>query len=185
MVIGKKAAVTISALSLVVGVGIGLGAASCAAPDVAPSPSETQSASPSPTAATATQSSSLKTQGEAKKKLDIFLEDVRRESAVFGATDSFEEKYKDSYTHLQQGTPQEDARTVIETFSLLFQMDPEAQVLTEEADFALEGDSARVKGSDFSLTVNGKTVDSSEDEGAGTLILTFADDQWFISKMEQ
>lgn len=112
------------------------------------------------------------------------MDDVRREASVFEATGTYKEKYKDSISHIQSDVSEEDARIIVDTFSIIYQMDPEATIETKASDFIIVGDSARIHGTKFVLTVDGNIVDTTDSEGAGTLFLYFADNQWWITKLE-
>jgi ketosteroid isomerase-like protein len=192
--ISKKAAVSMSAASLVLGLGIGAGATAYLMPHAA-TPGNSGSSSVATPSASASEASSTpesvnkKTQAEAKKTVDAFLEDVRKETVAFanGRDDatSLKEYYSDSYSHLQAGLPVKEGEKIIGQFSTLFMIDGEAKVETEETDFLLEGDVASIRGDKFKVTIDGKTLDNSDSEGSGKMVLVFADDKWSISKLEK
>lgn len=190
MSISKKVAVSMSAASLVLGLGIGAGATAYLMPSPPVSPSVEATANPSASETAAPpESVNKKTQAEAKKVVDAFLEDVRSETVAFanGRDDatSLKEYYSDSYSHLQAGLPVKEGEKIIGQFSTLFMIDGEAKVETEETDFLLEGDAASIRGDKFKVTIDGKTLDNSDSKGSGNLILAFADDKWSISKLEK
>lgn len=178
-----------SAASLVLGLGIGAGATAYLMPPSGNGGSSSVEASNAPEATAPPEGTNKKTQAEAKKKVDAFLEDVRKETAIFAngrdAATSLRDYYPDSFSHLQTGIPAKDGEKVIGEFSTLFMIDGAAKVETKESDFLLEGDTASIRGDKFTVTIDGKTLDNSDSKGSGKLSLIFADDKWSISKLEK
>jgi hypothetical protein len=137
----------------------------------------------------------LKTQAEAKKTVDAFFKQVsvdlpEYEKGLAGKkTDAeqdaaFDEAFKKSSEFLKPGsfTP-EQTKTVIGSFAQLYIYDKEAKIESDESKFELSGETAVIKGTDFTLTLGGKVQEQQADpEGkAGRMTLTFEDDKWLIS----
>lgn len=193
MTISKKAAVSISALSLAVGLGIGFGVSSCAGPVATPSTSTSPTAVPS-SPETGVQGG-LKTQEDAKKTVDAFFKQISTDLPVYEkqllgkSTDAemdavFAESFKSSSGYLKEGAfSPEQAKELISSFAQLYIYDREAKIESKESSYELGGDTATIKGTDFIITIDDKVQEQQLEPGkeAGKMTLIFEGDKWLIS----
>lgn len=202
MSISKKAAIGMSAASLVLGLGIGAGATMAVSSNTQAAPSAGVSASASPEASQASKGASPedaakgKTQEGAKARVDAFLKQVavdlpEYEKGLSGNLDAanqnavFAEKFAKSSSFLKKGafTP-EQAKGMIGSFAQLYIYDKDAKIDSDASSYALNGDTAVIKGTDFKLTIGGKVQEQQPDpsgKSTGKMTLSFESDKWLIS----
>lgn len=200
MSISKKAAVSISAATLVLGLGIGAGTTYAVTAGNGSSPQSNASASPDAPQVTKTASpedvAKGKTQEGAKATVDAFLKQVATDLPDYEAGLSgkktvaeqdavFMEKFAKSISFLKKGafTP-EQTKEMVGSFAQLYIFDKDAKIESEPSAYALEGDTAVIKGTDFKLTIAGKVQEQKPDpegKNTGKMTLSFENEKWFIS----
>ena len=139
-----------------------------------------------------------KTQAGAKKTVDEFLNQVSTDLAEYEASlvsknsseekvNSFNESFKESSGYVKSGAfSAEDSQSLISSFAQIYVYDREARIESEESDYALSGDTAVIKGADFSVTIDGEEQRSaaSADDVEGKMTLTHDGSRWLISGFE-
>lgn len=188
-----------SAMTLVIGLGVGFGVASCS-PQQNQNQIGSESGSPTPSASEEVSVSSAdlgnKTQAGAKATLDAFFKQLADELPEYekgitgdvaegGERAVFTEKFSKTLSYLKPGAfnSQED-QDLIGSFSQLYIFDREAKIASSVSDYALNGDEAVIKGTDFVLTVGGKVQEQQIDPSreSGTITLMFENGKWLITK---
>jgi hypothetical protein len=171
-----------AAASLVLGLGIGAGATFAISSsntntpsDASASASAAPEASQPPKVASPEDTAKGKTQEGAKATVDAFLKQVATDLPEYEKGLSgkktvpeqdavFMEKFAKSITFLKKGsfTP-EQTKAMVGSFAQLYIYDKDAKIESEASSYALDGDTAVIKGTDFKLIIGGKVQEQQPD----------------------
>lgn len=196
---------TLVALSLSLGLSAcspatgGNTAAPASSASASAAPVDSASASPSASDSSTDIASSEVTAEAANERINDFMAAVK--SDVSTATDSsgpnaapdapamtnesFQTDYAYSLSFIDQTEFSEyKVGQIIGGFAAIYMKDPDATIVSEDAEsMKMDGDTATIRGSAFTVTLDGEVKKGSSDND-GALTLTFVDGDWTITDFE-
>lgn len=123
------------------------------------------------------------TAGDARADYLSFVADVKKEIAQYSADlgkpkASFQEYFRNSYTHFKRGMADEDIQYVINIYVPVFGLHPEVEVNIDETAVRVNGNEAKISSNGIVYVEHGKELGR---QGASTYTLAYENNRWVIS----
>ncbi|MDO5863446.1 MULTISPECIES: hypothetical protein [Paenarthrobacter] len=123
------------------------------------------------------------TAGDARADYLSFVADVKKEAAQYSADlgkpkASFQEYFRNSYTHFKRGMADEDIQYVINIYVPVFGLHPEVEVNVDETAVRVNGNEGKISSNGIVYVEHGKELGR---QGASTYTLAYENNHWVIS----